>query len=247
VTGIFLLSFFLSCNKKVKTINTENIVENTSKKTQIKFKLALVQMLVEEGNRSNNLTHAKEMIRDAAENGTDLVLLPELMDLGWAHPSALTSATTIPQGETCQMLIDAAKSNKVYVCSGLAEKDGDKVYNSAVLISSKGKVLMHHRKINILDIAQQYYSVGHSLHVCETKFGTIGLLICADAFAVQRVLSQALGYMEADIIISPTSWALPTDWDTSKLPTAREIWYNHYVPIAKKLVCILQVVVMLGG
>ena len=190
-------------------------------------------MLVEGGNRANNIARAEKMIKEAAENGADLVLLPEVMDLCWAHPSALQDATSIPDGETCRMLIKAARENKVYVCSGLAEKAGDKVYNSAVLISSEGNILIHHRKINELDIAHQFYAVGESLHVCKTKFGTIGLMICADAFAAERVISQTLGYMGADIIISPTAWALPTDWDTTKL-TPREIWYGHYAPVAKK-------------
>ena len=223
-----------SCSKTVKTNPQNEVIESTLNEYQPNFKLALIQMLVEGGERANNLARAKKMIKEAAENGADIVLLPEVMDLCWAHPSALTDATTIPDGETCKMLINAAKENKIYVCSGLAEKAGDKVYNSAVLISSEGKMLMHHRKINELDIAHQFYAVGHSLNVCETKFGTIGLMICADAFAVQRVISQTLCYMGADIIISPTAWALPTDYDTVKKPTAREIWYDHYAPVAKK-------------
>ena len=93
--------------------------------------------------------------------------------------------------------------------------------------------MMHHRKINILDIAQEYYGQGRNLKVTETRFGTIGLMICADAFADQRVISQTLCYMGADIVLSPTAWALPPELKNDR-ELATEIWYDHYSPVAEK-------------
>lgn len=197
------------------------------------FKLAMVQMQVEGGKKQKNLLNAEKMIKKAANAGAEIILLPEALDLGWTHPSAKTEAAPIPYGDTCSLLMELAKSNKVYICSGLIEKAGDKVYNSAVLISSEGKIILHHRKINELEIGHEYYSLGNKLNVCQTKFGTIGLMICADAFANEKVLSQALCYMGADIILSPTSWAVPVDYDNNKNP-AGDIWYNHYHSVAKK-------------
>ena len=52
------------------------------------FKLALVQMYVEPGNLQKNLSNAEKLIAEAAAGGADFVLLPEVMDLGWTHPSA---------------------------------------------------------------------------------------------------------------------------------------------------------------
>lgn len=52
------------------------------------FKLALVQMYVEPGNLQKNLSNADKLIAGAASGGADFVLLPEVMDLGWTHPSA---------------------------------------------------------------------------------------------------------------------------------------------------------------
>lgn len=200
---------------------------------QPEFRLAMVQMKVEGGNREANLAKAKAMIDQAAAQGADLVLLPEAMDLGWAHPSALTDADPVPGGATCRMLIECAKDHGIHVCSGLVEKSGNEVFNSAVLVSPSGEILMHHRKINILDIAQEYYGQGRGLEVVDTRFGSIGLMICADGFADQRVISQSLCYMGADLIISPTSWALPPDKREDK-ELATVIWTTHYAPVAKK-------------
>ena len=70
-------------------------------------------MLVKGGEQSTNIDRAKKMIKIAADNGADIILLPEVMDLCWAHPSALTKATSIPEGETYQMLMNAARENGV--------------------------------------------------------------------------------------------------------------------------------------
>ena len=200
---------------------------------QPEFRLAMVQMAVEGGNREANLAKAKAMIAEAAENGADLVLLPEAMDLGWAHPSALTHPSEVPSGASSRMLMESASEYQVYICSGLVEKEGKKVFNSALLISPEGEILIHHRKINVLDIAQPYYEQGTGLKVVPTRFGYVGLMICADGFAEQRVISQTLCYMGADLIISPTSWALPAELAHDH-DLATSIWYEHYAPVAKK-------------
>jgi predicted amidohydrolase len=197
------------------------------------FRLAMIQMGVKGGDREANLEKAKGMIAQAAENGADIVLLPEAMDLGWAHPSALTDAASVPEGPTCRMLMERAREHQIHICAGLVEKSGEEVYNSALLISPSGEILIHHRKINILDIAQEYYGQGRGLKVVDTPFGSVGVMICADGFADQRVISQTLCYMGADLILSPTSWALPPEKrDDKELATA--IWYNHYAPVAEK-------------
>ncbi|MCK5702921.1 MAG: carbon-nitrogen hydrolase family protein, partial [Cyclobacteriaceae bacterium] len=197
-----------------------------------KFKLALVQMKVIGGDRKANLKHAREMIDEAASNNADVILLPEAMDLGWTDPSALTEAQPIPDGQTSQLLIAMAKKHGVFICSGLIEKAGDKVYNSAIIVDPGGKIILTHRKINELDIGHPYYALGDKLNVCQTPYGTFGLLICADANTQNHVLTRSLAYMGADVILSPSSWAMPPDHDNAKDPYG-STWENAYMPVAK--------------
>ncbi len=197
------------------------------------FTLALAQMIVKGGDKARNLAHATEMIQEAARAGADLVLLPEAMDLGWTHPSALTQADPIPDGETCLRLRTAARDHRVFVCSGLTEKAGDKIYNAAVLIDAAGNLLLRHRKLNELEIGHPYYQQGDRLNVCQTKFGTIGLMICADAFAKDQVLTRSLCYMGADIILSPSAWAVPPNHDNEREPYGGT-WERVYCPVAKE-------------
>ncbi len=196
------------------------------------FNLALVQMTITGGDRQANLERAGKRIAEAAKNNADVILLPEAMDLGWTHPSALTDAQEIPTGETCRFLQQSAKEHNVYIVSGLIEKDNETVYNSAVLINPNGDVLLKHRKINELDIGHPYYAVGDRLNVAKTEFGAFGLMICADANTPDYHLTRSLCYMGADVILSPCSWAVPADFDNQSEPYG-SLWKNAYKPVAR--------------
>lgn len=196
-------------------------------------KLAMAQMLVEGGEKEKNLDRAVARIKEAAKNDADIILLPEAMDLGWTHSKAKTEAESIPNGSTFKILAKAAKKYKIYVSAGIIEKDGDRIFNSAVLINRKGELVLKHRKINELDIAHDLYDQGDRINVCETEFGTIGLLICADANAKDFILTRSLGYLGADLILLPSSWAVVADHDNIKDPYGG-MWQNAFVTVCKE-------------
>ena len=197
------------------------------------FKLALAQMRVVPGQRGENLRVAVENIATAAKAGAAIVLLPEALDCGWCHSSALTDAGSIPDGKSCQHLREAARTHHIHVCAGLIERAGDQLFNSAVLISPEGEVLLHHRKINELAMAHHLYACGDRLAVAHTPLGTIGLMICADGFAPNLAISRSLGLMGAQIILSPCAWAVPPDHDNAREPYGR-LWLDSYGPVAKE-------------
>jgi predicted amidohydrolase len=204
-----------------------------SQTTTREFTLAIAQMFVEPGNKTRNLEHAEQFIHEAAVNKADVVLLPEVMDLGWTHPSARQLADPIPEGETCKRLCQSAKENNVYICCGIVERDGNAIYNAAIIIDNKGKVLVKHRKLNELDIAHNVYDQGDCLGVCHTPWGTFGLMICADAVAKDHVLTRSLCYMGADVILSPSSWAVPPDHNNVADPYG-DTWRKAYMPVARE-------------
>ena len=80
------------------------------------FTLALVQMLVEGGEKHSNLRRAETLIHAAASAGAKVVVLPECMDLGWTHPSALTLAEPVHEGKAASLLCKLAKKHGIYIC-----------------------------------------------------------------------------------------------------------------------------------
>src|SRR5688572_29581900 len=197
------------------------------------FKLAMIQMLVEGGAKQRNLRRAEELILTAAAQGAQVLLLPEAMPLGWTHSSARTEAEAIPGGETCSLLSDLAKGHGVFICSGVLERAGDRIFNSAVLIGPEGNLLLHHRKLNELDIAHDLYARGDRLNVVKTPLGTFGLMICADAFVSGQVISRTLGVMGADVILSPCAWAVNADHNNEREPYG-QLWLDNYQPVARE-------------
>lgn len=200
------------------------------------FKIALGQMLVEGGRKEANLARAQAMIARAAQRGARLVVLPETLNAGWTYPETKRLADPIPDGESCRALCEAARERGVYVCAGLAERAGKKTYNAAVLIRPDGGVALHSRKINVLEIGQGCYAIGDRLGVVETPLGVIGLMICADGFARGQCVSRTLGYMGAQIILSPSAWAVPPDHDNTKQPYGK-LWLDNYRPVARDFLC----------
>jgi predicted amidohydrolase len=196
------------------------------------FKLALAQMLVEGGAKEANVARAETSIARAAASGARVVLLPEALNLGWTHGAARTEADAIPDGETCTRLRAAARRNAVFVCAGIIERAGARCFNAAVLIDPLGNVLLHHRKLNELDIAHSLYANGDRLGVADTSIGRVGVMICADAFASGQVVSRTLGLMGANVILSPCAWAVPPDHDEARTPYGR-IWLENYGPVAR--------------
>lgn len=196
------------------------------------FTLALAQMQVEGGARATNLDRAVSRIAEAAGKGAQVVVLPETLDLGWTHPSATTSAEPVPDGASCRRLRDAARQHGIWVCAGLVERADDTVFNAAVLISDRGEVVLHHRKLNELDLAHDCYAAGDRLGVVATPFGVVGMMICADAFAPGQMVSRTLGLMGARILLSPCAWAVPAHHDPAAEPYG-QLWRDCYAPVAR--------------
>jgi predicted amidohydrolase len=196
-----------------------------------RYSLAMGQMLVVGGDADGNLRRAAEMVRRAGEQGCAIIVLPECLDLGWTHPSARESAQPIPGLHSAE-LCRAALQAHIYVAAGLVERSGDRVYNAAVLIAPDGSILLKHRKINELDIARPLYSTGESLAVAETPLGTIGVDICADNFPESLEIGHTLARMGAEILLSPSAWAVEPDYDNAKDPYGG-LWKESFGTLAR--------------
>jgi len=196
------------------------------------LRLALIQMRVEPGAKQANLQTAARLVAESAGQGAQMAILPEALTVGWTDSRSAVLADEVPSGETCAFLRELARQHAVFLCVGIVERDGERVFNSAVLIGPDGQVLLHHRKIYELEIAHDCYALGDRLGVVDTPLGRIGLMICADAFAPGQVISRTLGLMGAELILSPCAWAVPVEHDNSREPYG-QLWRDNYGPVAR--------------
>lgn len=201
----------------------------------LRYRVGMAQILVEGGNPHPNLVRALGAINYAAERGCRLVVLPECLDMGWTNPTARELACPIP-GPHSDLLAQAARKSRIFVAAGLVERAGGRLYNAAVLIDPDGQILLHHRKINELEIALDLYSIGDRLGVAHTELGTLGLAICADNFSSSLAVGHVLARMGAQVILSPCSWAVEADHDPVREPYGG-LWLESYAQLARLYDC----------
>lgn len=190
------------------------------------------QLLVEGGEPERNIERAEKLIKEASEKMCNLIVLPETVDFAWTHPSCIKEAEPIP-GKHSDVFCRLAKEYKIYICVGLTEKKKNgKIFNTAILISKKGKIILKYHKINLLEVEQPFYEVGDKIKVIDTEFGKIGVNICADNYKDSIHIAKTLGAMGAQIILSPSSWTV--DYGiTEKDDPYKEKWIKPLGYIAK--------------
>lgn len=195
------------------------------------IRVGLGQLLVEGGEPERNLQRAAQLVERAACEKCELVLLPEVLDLGWTHPSAKTEAQPIP-GPYSDRFCRLARESGLFICAGLTEKADDGVYNAAVLIDRRGEIILKYRKINCLVVEQPFYAIGQSLSVVETPFGVVGVNICADNYYDALHIGHVLARMGAQIILSPSSWTVDYSVTEAEDPY-QEKWTKPYLVLAR--------------
>lgn len=214
-----------------------------------RYRAGMGQILVEGGRPEANLARAEAMIGRAAAEGCRVVVLPECLDFGWTDPSARDGAQPIP-GPHSDRLAAGARAHGIWVVAGLVERDGDRLFNASVLFDPTGEIVLRHRKINELDIGLELYSVGDRLQVAETELGTVAIPICADNYWTSRAVGHVLCRMGAQVLLSPSAWAVVPDHDEEAEPYGDD-WIPSFTELASlydaTLIGVSNVGMMSGG
>jgi N-carbamoylputrescine amidase len=173
------------------------------------MRAACAQYAVRERDRDRNLDRSLHFIRRATAEGADLVVLPELAnsgcDLG-SSDQTLGLAEEIPSGPTVRAWKEEAEESGVCIVGGLLEREGDALYNSAVLLGPG--VVVRYRKTHLWDREKLLYEPGRELPVFDTPLGRIGVLVCYDAWFPEAARTLAL--QGAQILCVPSN--APDDW-----------------------------------
>ena len=170
-------------------------------------RIAMAQINCIDGDLSGNLVRISNAIEEATKKLADIILFPESALLGWINPEAFRRASPIP-GKESEIICQLARKYKIHICIGLDEKDGDRLYDSAILVDDNGNIILKHRKINVLpELMAPPYSVGEGVQAVQTRFGTIGVMICADSF--RDNLLESMQKKKPDLLLIPYGWAAP--------------------------------------
>jgi len=173
------------------------------------IKVAMCQIFSLDGDRRGNFTRIENAISQAKDAGAEIICFPEAVILGWVNNDAYKRAYPIP-GRDSDRLCELSKNYQIYLCVGLAEKEGANLYDSVILIDDKGRILLKHRKINILtELMTPPYTPGNSVNAIETRFGKIGLLICADTH--EDEILKRMAALKPNLLLVPYGYAAAED------------------------------------
>jgi predicted amidohydrolase len=170
-------------------------------------RIAVCQILSIDGDREGNFRRIEYALEAARAGGAAIAAFPESVILGWENPDAHRMATTIP-GADSERIAALAKQYGLMISIGLDEKDGDRLYDSAILVDKTGHLLWKHRKLVVLpELMDPPYAQGtiDAIGVAQTEWGRIGMLICADTFGDAYV--ERIRQLHPDIVIVPYGWA----------------------------------------
>ena len=170
-------------------------------------RVAACQILAIDGDREGNFRRIEYALASARSAGASIAAFPESVILGWQNPDAHRLAEPIPGPDSDRIAALAVKYG-LTISIGLDEKDGDSLYDSAILVDRNGELLWKHRKLNVLaDLMDPPYAEGvpDGIGVVETEHGRIGTMICADTFV--DAYAQRVARLKPELMLSPYGWA----------------------------------------
>ncbi len=158
------------------------------------------------GSYEGNLAAMDARLARAALEQPDIVLLPEsFAQRGLGTAGIRAHAETIP-GPSTEMCAGHARSAGMYVICPIYERDGDALYNTAVVLGrdgrSVGKYRKRHPTLSELEVGVR---PGQEPGVLDLDFGRVGLMICFDLFYPQ--VARDLGAAGAEVIFWASVYA----------------------------------------
>ncbi|MBN9022844.1 MAG: hydratase [Rhizobiales bacterium] len=169
------------------------------------LRVAVVQARAALYRPEENRARSVALVEEAAAAGASLVILPELMVSGYGvDRDGLSASAEALEGPTLAAWRSVAARLGVHVVGGFCERDGDRLYNAAMMVGPDGLV-GHYRKLHLFDAEKTVFTPGDlGLPVYELPFGIVGLCVCYDLRFVEVV--RALALRGAELVAVPTAW-----------------------------------------
>lgn len=198
-----------------------------------KITAAVVQMRCGE-ELNENLRKAERGIREAAKNGADIILLPELFEREYfcqqRRYDFYRYAKPTAENEAVQMGVRLAEELGVVLPISFYECDGNNLYNSVACIDADGTLLGVYRKTHIPDDhyyqEKFYFTPGDTgFQVFRTKYGAVGIGICWDQWFPEAARCMAL--RGAELLFYPTAIGSEPILECDSMPHWRRCMQGH--------------------
>ncbi|HLF00816.1 MAG TPA: carbon-nitrogen hydrolase family protein [Anaerolineales bacterium] len=191
----------------------------------IMTRLAALQFFATPFALERNLQIAERLIREAAAQGAQVVVLPELFNTGYVYTPRLFEAAETADGPTVNWLKRLSAELKVVVGGAMLLREGGDLYDAFVLADVDGRI-SRYRKQHPFLWERCFFRPGDSPPVVATSVGRIGLLVCWDA-AFRSAWEALRG--RADLVLVSSA---PPRFHRAVLnfPEARKVYVSELMP-----------------
>lgn len=154
--------------------------------SQRRLTVAAVQIACEPGEREKNLANAARYIEQAARQGAELVLLPEMVPGGYTLNEAIWDTAEPMDGPSVRWMRDISGRLKIYLGTTFLEAEGEHFYNTFVLAGPEGEIVARVRKCPPASFEAYFFTAGADRHWFDTPLGRIGVGICFENALYER-------------------------------------------------------------
>lgn len=195
--------------------------------------VAAVQMYCNR-SREENIKTADRLVREAAGQGAQIILLPELFETWYfcqeRNYDSYNLATKVSENPAIKHFQVVAKELAVVLPISFFEREGNVTYNSAAIVDADGSVLGVYRKTHIPDdhFYQEkfYFTPGNTgFQVWETRYAKIGVGICWDQWFPEAARCMAL--QGAELLFYPTAIGSEPIIECDSMPHWRRCMQGH--------------------
>jgi predicted amidohydrolase len=161
------------------------------------------------GDVDGNIERLRAAIVDAVASGAGLVVLPELATSGYVFTDrAEADASALTREDARWAELHDAITGDAVVVVGYAERDGDRLFNTAAVLHAGGRIA-DYRKAHLWGIEKSVFEVGPTAGiVVDVPFGRLGVAICYDSEFPE--VPRRLALAGADVLALPVNWPLVT-------------------------------------
>ncbi|MEN8173383.1 MAG: carbon-nitrogen family hydrolase [Chloroflexota bacterium] len=202
--------------------------------TTMRLTISLAQLSFTFGDVQANFDHAASAVAEAADHGSDIILLPELWSSGYDLENWEQYAAPIDGGVFARIAA-LAREHQIAIGGSYLELHDGRAYNTFVLYGPDGTRWGVYRKIHLFRLLaeEKYLGAGDALVLADTPWGPIGLATCYDLRFPEIFRSYALS--GARLILLVAEWPERRVAHWTKLLQARAIENQAYVAGVNKV------------
>ncbi len=201
------------------------------------MKVAVAQISCLLGDPEANLLKVREFSRRAKEAGAELIVFPEMTDTGYSMPVIRVHANHWNSG-FLPGLQETAREFSIAIVSGVSERDGSSIYNSQVLIDSRGDIAGKYRKTHLYAVPpveeQACFAPGDCFATFELGGLHFGFSICYDLRFPEMYRKLATEQNVGAFLIS-SAWPFPRVEHFRTIAMARAIENQSYVVASNRV------------